>query len=66
MAVEVMVCISGSETCLVTTGTPYSQMKSFLSSEELTNLFSSMKVRVLTVPRCWLYSMVLVPVRKSN
>jgi hypothetical protein len=66
MAVAVMVCISGSETWRVTTGTPYSQMKSFLSSELETNLFYSMKVRVLTAPKCCVYYMVFWPVRRSN
>jgi hypothetical protein len=41
-------------------------MNIFLSSEELTNLFYSIKVRVLIAPRCWLYSIVLEQVLKSN
>ena len=41
-------------------------MNIFLSSEELTNLFSSMKVKVLIAPRCWLYSIVLAHVLRSN
>lgn len=66
IAVDVIVCIYGSETWRVTTGTPYSQINSFLSSELLTNLFYSIKVSVLTVPKCWLYSIVFAPVFRSN
>ena len=65
-AVAVIVCISGSVMCLVTTGIPYSHTKSFLSSAQLTNLFSSIKSIVLMVPVCWLYSKALVPVLRSN
>ncbi len=54
-AVAVIVCISGSDTCLVTTGIPYYQTNNFLSSELETNLFYSIKVIVFTVPKCWLY-----------
>lgn len=65
-AVDVIVCISGSETCLVTTGMLNSHTNSFLSSELVTNLFCSMKVIVLTVPRCWLYYIYFLPVLTSN
>lgn len=61
-----MVCISGSETCLVTTGMLNYQTNSFLSSELVTNLFCSIKVIVFTVPRCWLYYISFFPVFKSN
>jgi hypothetical protein len=65
-AVEVIVCISGSETCFVTTGILNYHTNNFLSSELVTNLFCSINVIVLTVPKCWLYSIYFFPVFKSN
>jgi hypothetical protein len=44
---------SGSLICLTTTGSPNSQTNIFLSSLVLTNFrFPSIKVIVLTAPRC--------------
>lgn len=41
---------------LITTGMPHSQTRRDLSSDEVTNLLLlSMKVIVLTAPKCWSY-----------
>ena len=60
-------CMCGSAMYLITTGMPHSHTLRDLSSEvDTKRRLLSKNVMVLTGPRCWSYSWVILPVFTSH